>query len=415
MIVAYGFWLLVLSLWWAIAHDGTQGFSPGMGLIGILALPLLFWKRPTFSMDAIILLVLLIWVIATSFWSPAEGGSMIFEPKTGVWSLESDAFRVGITTLGFTYGYWALHQLDDKAYGRAVWAARIGLGIQAALLIGWLLAFDVFMNYGLSKTSAGELRQNMGRIINLSAIMIPVFVASLPIRNLLIKGVIYALVFVGLFLIARRPEIDSQSAILALLAGAIAIGGGFLFGRQVFRVLGYLTAGLIMTIPALFLALVRFTEGKTADLPISFQSRLESYSYVIDRIGDRIFFGWGLGASATWDDEFIINVPGIGPVEYMSVPGHPHNGSLHIWAETGIIGALLLSGFVILLGERLARTASHSRELNAASAAVWAGALVMACFSYSLFNDAFWGAILLASTMILALSKVSSQRTAASS
>lgn len=106
----------------------------------------------------------------------------------------------------------------------------------------------------------------------------------------------------------------------------------------------------------------------------------------------------------------MITVPGIGPVEYLSVPDHPHNAVLEIWAEAGLVGAILLSVFVALLGERLARTSSSSRELSATGASLWVGSLLIGAFSYSIWNDAFWGAIVFAGSIVLALSRLASNQ-----
>jgi len=53
VILAAWFWFIAWSLWWLIAHLGAQGTTPVMALIGLLALPFLFWKRPRPSADVL--------------------------------------------------------------------------------------------------------------------------------------------------------------------------------------------------------------------------------------------------------------------------------------------------------------------------------------------------------------------------
>ena len=138
---------------------------------------------------------------------------------------------------------------------------------------------------------------------------------------------------------------------------------------------------------------------------MSSQSRLDSWSYVLEKIKERPITGWGVEASKTWDETIrIIGANGL-EVDYRIVPGHPHNGALQIWAETGLIGALLISAFALLLGDRLARTSSPSKQIMAAGAALWGGGLVYSAISYSVWNDAYWATFLFLGTGIYALSR----------
>lgn len=400
----------MLSFWWAIAHDGAKGFAPGLAIMALLALPVFISKRPKPTPDTIALGAALIWIVLSSFWSPSAGSFFTYESDTGAMAFDSFGFRIALAVVVFTFITWALHTLKPIQYERAVLAARVGIGIQALLFVGWLFFFDAFVAYGLSKTELSELGQNMIRIVNLTTIMIPVFIALLPVRNILIKGAIFLLCLIGMFIISRREIVDSQSSLLILLSLIVIIPAAFFLGRKIYRVLGYLTAALVITMPGFLLAGVNLLGSQKEALPISMQSRVESYGYVLNRIAERPIFGWGVGASSTWKDMYMINVPGIGPVEYQIVPGHPHNASLEIWSETGLIGVLLVAAFVILLGERLARTANLSKELSAAGASLWAGSLCIAAFSYSVWNDAFWGAIIIGGSILLALSRTAQNK-----
>ena len=73
----------------------------------------------------------------------------------------------------------------------------------------------------------------------------------------------------------------------------------------------------------------------------------------------------------------------------LTVPNHAHNMMLQLWAETGAIGAGLLSLAIILVGWRL----GDARKLGAAGfrAAAIAGAMVaIAGVSFDVWNDWWW-------------------------
>lgn len=406
MTIAFGFWLFILGLWWAIAHTGVKGTSPLLAILGILAIPLLFKRLPGLSLDVLMFILFILWAVFTSLWSAGAAGQVLtVDVANGIYALEAPSVRIALSALVCGYAYWSLHHVKLHKYGSAVWAARIGLGIQAILFLAWIFLWDLVLAYGRSQSSDYHLEQNLIRIVNISVVMVPLFVALIPVKSALAKGAVFIIAMTGMAVLARREGIDSLAAQLSIIGVSGAVLMGLLLGRQIYRVLGYITAGLILTMPGLAYGALRFLKTARDSLPLSAQARLDSYAYVLDKIRQKIFLGWGIDASKSWDETHLITLPDGRMVDYAIVPGHPHNAALHVWAETGVVGAFLLALFAAFLGERLARTSSRSREIASTGAGIWVGALVLALLSYSLWNDAFWASIVISASGVLALSR----------
>ncbi|MAK59924.1 MAG: hypothetical protein CMK09_02990 [Ponticaulis sp.] len=405
--IGYGFWLFILAAWWLIAHQGTQGISPLFILAGLFSLPILLKTRPKFTPDALLFLVFLAWCVLSGIWSiQATADWVVIDFENDIYSIEATALRLVTAAGPIAFGYWALHHLSERAYGRAIWFARFGLGIQMLLMFGWIVYWKAFLDYGQAQTSsAGDLQQNLIRIVNLTVVMAPAFVALLPLKSLWQRALAYALLFAGLFVLARKPDIDTEAALLALAAISVTLVLAQIFGRKLFSWFAYATAALTVLMPAFLYGLLQVVDPKTAGVSLSAQSRLDGYAYLLNKIFEKPFLGWGVRASASWTETRMMNVPGVGEVEFPIVAGHPHNYAMELWAETGLVGVLLAAIAIILLGRRLSKTSNTRPEIVSASLSLWTGALVLMMVSYSVWNDAFWAGIAFTASIILAISK----------
>ena len=403
---AAGFWLFAWAVWWVILHEGAQGVSPVFALIGLLSIPVLLKKRPHTSKDVLAFILFLTWAVISSIWSPAGDGSFFtFDLSGENLAINSPGLRIGLVGLILLFAYWAMHQLTPKTYGQGLWAARIGIGTQVILMVVWLFAFGAVLAYGMEVSDANNLNQNMIRIVNACVLCVPLIPLLIPDRYAIARIPAFLLCMVGLLIISIRPQVDAQAAMLAVIAVTLVSALACLVGRSIYRWLGYATAAVTFAMPLLIKALLITASGAGAAIPVSFQSRLDSYAYTLSKIQDRLIFGWGLEASKTWDDTKRIIAPNGVEVDYKIVPGHPHNMGLHLWAETGLIGALLLSCAIVFLGRRLADSQAGSRATAIAGAGIWGGALIFSGFSYSLWNDAYWALILFIATAVLAAGK----------
>lgn len=108
-------------------------------------------------------------------------------------------------------------------------------------------------------------------------------------------------------------------------------------------------------------------------MPRSWAERIRIWTYACDRIAEQPWFGHGLDAARA-------------PL-HEPIPVHPHSASLHIWFDTGVVGAVLAAALLLVGGLALARRNGGDRITAAATAATLASLGVIANVSYSLWAE----------------------------
>ncbi|MGX6648944.1 O-antigen ligase family protein [Maricaulaceae bacterium MS644] len=182
-----------------------------------------------------------------------------------------------------------------------------------------------------------------------------------------------------------------EANIVAMAAGCTLGAAAFLRPHQALPVLFYAAAGLVALTPLILGAVVASTPDSVANaLPLSWHQRLEIWDYALSRLPEAPLFGHGLDASRVIDAEMMLR-----GYTLNLMPLHPHNGALHIWLETGALGAGLAAAALLLTGRSLAR-----RPLDPAVAAgiafstsAW---FVMTMLGYGVWQEWHHGALSLA-------------------
>lgn len=402
--MAVWFWIVSWGLWWLIVALGTQGTSPVMGLIGVLSIPFLFRKLPSRpGPDVIALGLFVVWCVVGIFLNGQTDAKLLkINPATDTYSIESPGARLALSLGLAGLGLWRLHFVESRIQGRALLAARTGLGLVFLMVVLSVIGTEFF--YGLldSFSNAQDRLLNLLRSANLVVLTIPLTVAILPFRKPLVLMAFALVYWVAMFIVSR--QLGTDAAMVALFVIAVFAGLIWLVGRWTYRILGYGTAVLLLVMPILLDRFIAFVRMHDVSMPASFFSRVDSYAYVLEKIQSKWLFGWGMQASKGWDDTRTYLYDGI-EVQYRLVPGHPHNMALQAWAELGLVGVLLLCLFAILFGERLYRTAAPDRARLIVGGCLWAGALVYGLFSYSLWNDAFWMGVFFIGSGVLLVRK----------
>lgn len=402
MSMAGWFWLIAWGLWWLIIALGAQGTAPVLGLIGLLALPILFRKRPSFSLDAIVFFVFLLWCIATGFWTDiGDKQLLIWDPANENFAIESPGARLAfVGTLG-AFAFWSLHQLSDKMYERTRWAAVVGLGIVAAMMMFAIFGLQVFRDLAFAKSQSTGSVQNLIRSLNLTILAIPLFVALLPIaKNTYKMALIAGFLLVAMFI---AYQFGSMATFLVGAFLFVSAGAVYAFGRKIFFVLGIITAIAVVVTPTVLTGVSNAVQNRGAtDFPPSIEARFKSNDFVLEKLQSRWLIGWGVDAAKNWDDTVDLIVDGK-TYEMKTVPNHPHNMSLHVWVETGAVGAVLLAMFAFLFGRRLSRSMNPDPYAVFAGVALWVGVLTYGSYSYSLWNDGFWTGIAFVGSGLLLL------------
>jgi O-antigen ligase len=134
-----------------------------------------------------------------------------------------------------------------------------------------------------------------------------------------------------------------------------------------------------------FLAKVTVAMVPAEQLPMSYGRRAQMWNLSAELIAQNPLAGWGLGAGSIFDK--VVRYQGL---DWAEIQRHPHAAPLHIWLETGAVGAVLASIAIIFAGG--AAVSTFGRHKAAASALV--GGLtflaVQWALSHSAWRDWMW-------------------------
>ena len=381
-------------LWPVVGLLGAQGYGT---LLAITALPAL-------------VLAFVGWAAISESWSPASRGLISGNLLEGDFAIRASSVRIVLTAL---FGMLAVAGALQIANGKAQISSRVMLG--AFAVQGLILAatavfghYVVAMVYGADPIEQAKGFQNIARNANAFMIVLPILVAYLAARpGWRWKGVAAALVVVTIIVVMRN---DSDSALIGvifmLLAGFIV----WLAPRTGYRWLISLMAGYVAAAPVLIGSAMNMMRQMGVELPASFQSRAWSWELVIGKAVEKPFTGHGVAASKTWRDTYsdhpawLAQLPDFWAA-YPVVPGHPHNMALQIWAETGVVGAVLAGLTLVVIAFRLPMPKTLRPDVRYAIAGVVGVVASLFSFSYNVWNDSFWASVVLAACAIMLLSR----------
>jgi O-antigen ligase len=127
-------------------------------------------------------------------------------------------------------------------------------------------------------------------------------------------------------------------------------------------------------------------------MPLSWRMRGEIWRFARDRIGERPLTGWGLDGARQFGSQ-ILTIDG---VPFQAIPLHPHSFSVHVWLETGAVGAVLMASAIFAGGVAASRTLGASRYAAAAVCGVMASAGLIWNVSYGAWQEWWIGAVFVA-------------------
>jgi O-antigen ligase len=396
-------------LWPLMGLLGGQGYAP---LLGLAALPALALARPKWppAVYAIPACLFVIWVVVGEAWSPVSTGLVSGSLMEGNFAVKASSLRIFLTA---AFALLAVGGALRIAEGGAQVTTRVMLGAFAAQ--GLILAISVIFSgpllravYGTDPNELNSGIQNLGRNANAFALILPILIAYLSARPQFFWKPVVALLVVTSLLIFTR--LDAQSPIIGLVFMMAAIGLVQAMPKLGFRVLLTGLGAYVAAAPMLIGTVLKLLEAYNIHLPGSFQSRAWAWHVVVDKISERSVIGHGISASKTWNEtyadypEWAAHLPDNWQY-YPVVPGHPHNMALQIWAETGMIGAVLVAFSLVLLGFRLPEPGKLRADVRFAIAGVTGVAFSVFNFAYNMWNEAFWSSLVLAGIAIILLAK----------
>lgn len=366
----------VFLAWPFVAFVGGSGFSPLAGVAALATAPVSL-PRIRMRLYMLALLASLLFAAASAFWSPRPLAFFDFQKL----SVRSEVLRLALLLTAAGALIAAVPAMSDRARKWVTRIATAGFLIQF-LIVCVLAVFEkpaVLFFYGAE--GWGEGVQNITRNTIVMTVAAPFLILGLGegrrTATALVNG---ALIAVAIIAILIAKEVDAGLlAIFAVLAFNLIIR---LAPRNGFRVIGLLIASLIMSAPFLF-QLISYGVNAT-DATSSIQYRQVIWQRVIEIIWEKPILGSGVGVLRT----HLEVIPEGVFAGQLYIPNHAHNMLLQLWAETGVVGAGLVSLTVLLAAFRLPRP--DLLGLAAPRVVAIIGGFMATWVSFDLWNEAWW-------------------------
>jgi O-antigen ligase len=173
---------------------------------------------------------------------------------------------------------------------------------------------------------------------------------------------------------------------MAVNAIAFLFGlGGFILGHAAPRFTPIFISGgiALWMLAAPFAMPILITALRSVEsLPLSWKMRLEIWAFALARIREKPIMGWGLDSVRGFKD-----IASIGDFKFPAAPLHTHSASLHVWLETGAIGAILAAAAIIGVGVATARTLGAHPAASAAACGAMAAVGAIWNVSYGAWQE----------------------------
>ena len=392
---------LLLVLLAPIGVAGGLGMAPAMAILGLVTAILGTTKardyREPMSGWFWGLMLFALWAAASSLWSryPVPGGWDV---------LTSNPVKLLLGVVLYTVAAGAVLQ---TARLRPVFVQRLAVGAMVALLV--ITIIDLATGYGLSflfdpvgvgedpERRRGDAEQNVGHGITMACLLLSgAGVAVWRLLSVHGRTVQWAgVALLGAALLVASILGGLWIGMLCTLAVAAVSALAVYFPRTA-TMLAFAGAALTLILaPVIGRLCAGMSAGAKADLPFSWEHRVEGWAYVTERIFERPLLGHGFDAVRTFDA-----VKDIRGYDMSLVSLHPHNAGLHIWVEAGAIGVGLAVFALILLARQTLEWVGESRARAIASAGFVTAATLICSISYGVWQEWWWASLFLAAALV---------------
>ena len=376
---------IVFGLCLVAGHAGGLGIAPLAAIAGLIGWLSYIWQTRSFqfqpTMWILALFTFLFWATLTSFWSP-------YPPK-GL----SNPVKLIIGVSTFLGAVTALRRAGQAAPNTAI-KLILALGAFAVFILfldavtGYRLSFLIDpVNVGEDPTSRlGDAEMNVGHGITVLNLLLPsVFTLALWTHK---KGHWLCLVlFILLVLAALAGKL--MVGVLALAFSSLVMLLAYKYGVSIIRGLTLLAIGLVGFAPLWGSLLGLLSQSIRDSLPFSWEHRVVTWSYVAEKTREAPLFGHGFDTARTIQDTF--SARGHDGIAIVSL--HPHNAGLHIWLETGAIGALFAVITLWFLGKSAERFSAGGTARRVALAGTFSAAILISSVSYGVWQDWWWASL----------------------
>jgi len=334
------------------------------------------------------------WVLLTAIWSPA--------PELAAETVR----RLAAVCVLAPIGIWAVYRCQGEDRLLAQRAIIAGVFVALGIMVSEALNHYAMNRFASPDKEPLEIAGDMGRAASATLTLFWVAYACLyqqmsdaRIRFLLVAVAIFTSLQFGTDINAVGLAVGTIAALFALSFPRLALGlvsGG--------------AAILIAAAPLIYptIAQVAFQLLPGDQMPLSYGRRAQMWETASNYIAQKPLTGWGLGAGSTFDTPILY-----GGFEWPIIQLHPHAAPLHIWLETGGIGALLASVTLIMAGGVAIRVFGRYRVASAALVGgltflflnwgfshsawrewVWTSLAALIAFSFMLRNPRRWASAL---------------------
>ncbi|MEO1554292.1 MAG: O-antigen ligase family protein [Pseudomonadota bacterium] len=400
----------ILVLWPIIAYMGAQGYTGAVVIACLLGL--VYVRIQEIRIYAFACLAFLAWVVAAGTWSPEANALLTGNLLAGSFSMDMPGVRFGLTALsglGLVVATHAIPARSGQTSMRVIFAA--GCVQFVGVIITAMFMPQILALLAPISDPVREMPQNLLRNATSFLLLMPLLMAWLWHRDRTDWGPVLAasmlILALGAFL-----QIGNQTAAVGAAFMLIAMAIVKWMPRNGFKLIFTSLAFYIVAAPMLFSNAIAQLRATGLPLPKSFFSRSYSWELVGSKISEAPLIGHGPEASHLWRDTFGDHPAWLADAStrfgdayawevYRVVPIHPHNMPIQIWAETGMIGAVLAAMFLFFLGWRLKSPADWPPISKYAAAGLIGACVAICSFAYSMWNEAFWASIVIAAAVIL--------------
>lgn len=362
-----GVWRAMAFLTALFIGAGGIGVSASAGFIGLLLLPLLALPaaRAVLSNPLApgLFAAAIAWTALSLLWSPYE------KPDQALKLLL-------LTPLYVLVVFAAARTGHETARRRFNWISGLFLLVAVYLLIEALLGAPValYMKATFEDPDQSISLQSRTLIVLARATGGFLIIAGPVAVGLLSRGDRIGQAGAGLLLVAAVAAglaFGVDANVFALAAGGAAAALAWRFGARALGGLCFLAAASIAAAPLYMGALTALVSDEAAaSWPLSWHMRLEIWSYALEQIAAAPVVGSGLDAARVLGEDSVLRGG-----TFNTLPLHAHNAGLHIWLETGFVGAALFAAALAALGWRCMRAGLKPAQC---AAAAFAGAAFLA-------------------------------------
>ncbi len=380
--------ITVLLLVPIMSHAGGLGIAPLVFILGIIGLIIqvrsIGVKSIIVSPVFLTLALFLLWACTTAIWSPYRPDDFL-----------TNYIKLFIMGLIF---YFCPVIFQNVARDNFKLLRTI---IVVTTLIGSsLVVFDIWTNFSLTlflhpaHTADEKIFRLIDSEMNLGHAITFLLLLSGPVSVLLNRQVKYGkiLSIVFFILIVMAAWLNNLSVgIFGLGCVLISMILAYQYPRITPPAVLILGAMVILCSPVLSYFANQIPVSDLKSLPWSWEHRVRMWAYCWPVISESFMLGTGFDAVRTFSESFTTR----NGAEMTIVSLHPHNVGIHIWTETGFIGALFASFAIINLIRPVHKYANSSAKTAAVTGLIMA-VLVISSVTYGAWQFWWWGSVFFA-------------------